>query len=156
VLIALAWMAITCVVPWLAEGASPNPYLVMGLVFLLSFIRAVFLEVLEVQGDGFVGKETLPVFLGEKKTFLVLKLAIALLTLVIVTLGLSLAPGVMIFLFVPAYTLYTLRLYERRLLGQALRLEALSEGLPLVTFLCTLLWSLLLDSRLRAKETPAN
>ncbi len=140
-LIALAWMAVTTLVPWLAEGAPGAPYLVMGFVFLVAFIRAVFLEILEVQGDGFVGKETLPVFIGMEKTFLVLKIAIGLLALEILALGIMgplPIPATVSLLIVPVYAFYTLRLYERRLLGQGLLLEALSEGLPLITCISTI------------------
>ncbi len=142
ILIALAWMTVSTLVPWLSEGAKPSPYLVMGFIFLVAFIRAVFLEVLEVQGDGFVGKETLPVFIGEEKTFQVLRGALALLALNTLALGVfqGLNPiHVVALLLVPAYAFFTLRLYEYRLLGQSLLLETLSEGLPLVCLGATLL-----------------
>ncbi len=141
ILIALAWMAVSTLLPWLAQGAPSSPYVVMGFIFLVAFIRAVFLEVLEVQGDGFVGKETLPVFIGEEKTFQVLRVAIGLLALNTLALGVfqGLSPiQVIILLLVPTYAFFTLRLYEYRLLGQSLLLETLSEGLPLVTLVTTL------------------
>ncbi len=141
ILIALAWMAVSTLLPWLAQGAPSSPYVVMGFIFLVAFIRAVFLEVLEVQGDGFVGKETLPVFIGEEKTFQVLRVAIGLLALNTLALGVfqGLSPiQVIILLLVPTYAFFTLRLYEYRLLGQSLLLETLSEGLPLVTLVATL------------------
>ncbi len=126
--IALAWMSFSTLVPWISENHSQSPYVLMAFSILIAFMRAVFLEILEVQGDGFVGKETLPVFIGEKKTFQILYVAIGLLALVIVW-GIRMIT----LLFIPVYCLLLLNLYRKRLLGQSLLLEGLTEALPITT-----------------------
>ncbi len=140
-LIASAWTAITAIIPWITSNNSSLPYLALSFVFLIAFIRAIFLEILEVQGDGFVGKDTLPVFLGEEKTFYILKIVIALLTVEIGAMYFFdklFISEILLLFFVPLYAFYTLRLYTKRLLGQSFLLEALSEGLPIIVFMCVI------------------
>ncbi len=138
-LIASAWVTITAIIPLLALNISFLPHLALSFIFLIAFIRAIFLEILEVQGDGFVGKDALPVLIGEEKTFHILKIVIAFLSIEIVAMYFlcKLSKIEMLFLFfVPFYAFYTLRLYTKRLLGQSFLLEGLSEALPIVVFIC--------------------
>ncbi|MFH1033800.1 MAG: 4-hydroxy-3-methylbut-2-enyl diphosphate reductase [Pseudomonadota bacterium] len=67
---ALAWAVIVAVLPAVAAGdASPGP---AGLAFIYAmvmvFVRCAFFDILDVQGDLIVGKETIPIVLGESKT----------------------------------------------------------------------------------------
>ena len=40
---------------------------------LFVFVRTAFFDLLDMQGDRLVGKETLPILMGEKRTLRVLK-----------------------------------------------------------------------------------
>jgi len=66
----LAWAFIVAVLPAVAQG--PNSWIGLGLAFtytlILMFLRCALFDVLDVQGDLIVGKETIPIVLGEAQT----------------------------------------------------------------------------------------
>lgn len=70
VLIGIAWGVVTVVLPSLAF-TDWNVFVALG-VFLwvagMVFVRTLFFEVLDRQGDRVVGQPTLPLMLGEKRT----------------------------------------------------------------------------------------
>ncbi len=75
ILIAVAWGVVTAVLPALA---APMNSLKTGLIaFILStgtvFARTAFFDILDIQGDRIVGKETLPIVLGPKRSFKLVK-----------------------------------------------------------------------------------
>ncbi len=138
--IALGWWAVLVFLPALVFEYRPVWGWLGLIVFIVAFARAVFLELLELQGDGFVGKETLPVFIGPQNTLRVLKI-------LWVGLGLAILGGLLkgdlphesSFLFLAFfYNYFVLRQYEKELLGKNFYLELLAEGLPVVTALCLL------------------
>jgi 4-hydroxy-3-methylbut-2-enyl diphosphate reductase len=67
---ALAWAVIVALLPAVAIG-SFQPW-TAGLAFIYAmvmvFVRCAFFDILDVQGDLIVGKETIPIVLGEAKT----------------------------------------------------------------------------------------
>ncbi len=67
---ALAWAFIVAVLPALAVGrVEPlTTGLAFGYTLLLVFVRCALFDILDVQGDLIVGKETIPIVLGEAKT----------------------------------------------------------------------------------------
>ncbi len=138
--IALGWWSILCFLPALVFKYRPVLFWLGMIVFLVAFMRAVLLELLELQGDGFVGKETLPVFIGPRKTFLVLKicwLGFGFSILGGLLWGGLMKEGVVAFLaFI--YIYFVLRQYEKELLGRDFYLELLAEGLPIITGLSLL------------------
>ncbi len=80
ILIALAWGVVTAVLPALAaENSSP---LSGAVVFLwaasLAFCRTAFFDILDMQGDRIVGKETIPILIGERRAFTLLKYLLVL------------------------------------------------------------------------------
>jgi (E)-4-hydroxy-3-methyl-but-2-enyl pyrophosphate reductase len=66
----LAWAFIVAVLP--AAALGPNSYVGLILAFVytlgLVFLRCAVFDVLDVQGDLIVGKETIPIVLGEGQT----------------------------------------------------------------------------------------
>ena len=138
--IAFGWWAVIVLLPALVFGYRPVLNWLGGVVWAVAFMRAVFLELLEFQGDGFVGKETLPVFIGRDRTLWVLKgvwLVFGLLVLGGLLAG-DLSPGFWGLFLAVGYAYFVLRQYERELLGRNFYLELLAEGLPVVTALCLL------------------
>jgi len=82
ILIVFAWGIVTSLFPVLsAQGmlsAATIPVLIwaMGIVF----VRTAFFDLLDMQGDKIVGRETLPIFIGEDKTRVLLKKLLLLLS----------------------------------------------------------------------------
>lgn len=89
ILIALAWGVVTTGVPALSsENAQlPGSLLAMFWAIGIVFCRTAFFDMLDIQGDRIVGKETLPIILGTNNTLKLLKKILILLTVSIVSLG---------------------------------------------------------------------
>lgn len=71
----LAWGAVTVFLPALVHQVSINTFLAALYVMGLIFIKNSMLDAVGVQGDLFVGKETLPMVWGRQKTRRVLNTA---------------------------------------------------------------------------------
>ncbi len=67
---ALAWAVIVAVLPAVAKGSLPSWPASLAFVYamVMVFVRCAFFDILDVQGDLIVGKETIPIVLGEAKT----------------------------------------------------------------------------------------
>jgi 4-hydroxy-3-methylbut-2-enyl diphosphate reductase len=66
----LAWAFITAVLPPVALGFTGLAPLVLCFVYtlVLVLVRCALFDILDVQGDLIVGKETIPIALGEDQT----------------------------------------------------------------------------------------
>ena len=124
--VATAWAFVTVLLPaWGEKSVSRLTWGTLLFIMGFMFVRSAMFDVLEVQGDRIVGKETLPVLIGEKKTLKLLRQLIGMLTVMAVvfpvtgllaTAGWWLLPGV---LFLAALIFA----YERRTLQGGLKLE---------------------------------
>ena len=75
ILIALAWGIVIALLPALYEKGRLS--WAAGAMYVwtcgLLFVRSAFFDILDMQGDRIVGKETLPILIGEKKSLALLK-----------------------------------------------------------------------------------
>ncbi|MCB2186916.1 MAG: 4-hydroxy-3-methylbut-2-enyl diphosphate reductase [Deltaproteobacteria bacterium] len=92
---ALAWAMIGAILPAAArEAFAPlGTPLAFAYILVLVFVRCAFFDVLDVQGDLIVGKETIPIVLGEKKTRRLLGMLLGGLALVLLAAPLAGLPG---------------------------------------------------------------
>jgi len=83
----LAWVGVIAVLPALGTSLFnwPRFLTTSSTVFLLSYARSGLFDILQLQGDLIVGKETLPITLGLKKTSMIIKCALLLSALILVT-----------------------------------------------------------------------
>ena len=144
ILIALAWAMVTT----FFSPLSVYGHLTISSVFVflwsmgLVFARTAFFDIIDMHGDRMVGRETLPIVVGEKSTILILK---SLLGIIAVTgflasmlqitenLGYALV-------ICPVFLLILLILYEKGHLMPSLRLEFLVETHFLITGIITAIW----------------
>ncbi|MDY6851240.1 MAG: 4-hydroxy-3-methylbut-2-enyl diphosphate reductase [Thermodesulfobacteriota bacterium] len=72
------WALTLSLIPALSpEGRLGWPTLIVGLIiFLMVFIRSALGDIIEIQGDRVVGRETIPIIIGEKKTLDLLNVAV--------------------------------------------------------------------------------
>jgi 4-hydroxybenzoate polyprenyltransferase len=88
----LAWAAITSVLPALSS-ATPIPWWQIAALscmsFLIVFVRSTLLDIRDIQGDRLVGKETIPIVLGTKRTLQLLVGAMTILAMLFVAAPLS-------------------------------------------------------------------
>lgn len=146
ILIAFAWGTVTAVLPALV--VSNHIGWITGLVFLWSagivFVRTAFFDILDMQGDRIVGKETLPILLGEKRSMRLLKIVLAILTaMLILAAALQFISNLgFLLLICPAALFLILRAYERALILPSIKLEFLIETNFILTGVVSLLWNL--------------
>ena len=145
-LIAMAWGIVTSLLPWLS--AAENIRLSTLIIFLWSlslvFVRTAFFDILDMQGDRIIGKETIPILLGEKRTLWLLKtILIANLSVLIFSSAFQLIPNLGYVLAIcPAFILVMLLAHERGYMLPGIRLEFLVESNFIVAGVAALIWSL--------------
>ena len=126
-LVAVAWALVTTLIPAWSDSHNPGlmTLVVLFFVLLLVFVRNALLDVFEVQGDRIVGKETLPVFIGEKKTLFILNIIMVILLVLLLLMplfglmskaGFWLLPGIV-------YIIGLTQLYNRGKINQGPKLE---------------------------------
>ncbi len=132
ILIALAWGVVTSVFPPLSARGGMG--LGAVLVFLASagmvFIRTAFFDILDMQGDRIVGKETIPIILGEKRSLTLLKRLLWGVALILALPALvGWLPGLALPLALcPAFFYVVMRTHERGYMLPGIRLEFLVES----------------------------
>ena len=146
VLIAMAWGIVTSVLPQLGE--SGNIHLDTAIIFLWSlglvFVRTAFFDILDMQGDRIVGKETIPILVGEKRALRHLKVILAInFGILFVSSAFQLIPGLgFLLLICPAFVFIMLSAHERGYMLPGIRLEFLVESNFAMAGIMTLVWSL--------------
>jgi (E)-4-hydroxy-3-methyl-but-2-enyl pyrophosphate reductase len=144
ILIALAWAMVTT----FFAPLSVYGHITISSVFVflwsagLVFVRTAFFDIVDMHGDRMVGRETLPIALGEKRTMLILKSTLGMLTLMGIvgsTLQLITNLGYLIALL-PFLFLTLLILYEKGYFMPSFRLELLVETNFLLTGIITGGW----------------
>jgi 4-hydroxy-3-methylbut-2-enyl diphosphate reductase len=89
ILIALAWGVITAALPALANPGDSTAG--AGVTFLwatgLVFGRTAFFDILDMQGDRIVGKETIPVLIGQERSLKMLKVILTVVTVLLISMG---------------------------------------------------------------------
>ncbi len=137
-LVASAWSLITILVPnWSVVTWYPFSYLMLMLVITI-YCRTSLFDVFDVQSDRIVGKETLPVCIGERKTLQFLTWSLygqACLALLPFVIGQG---KMMILSFLPftGYLLVLITLYKSGRLMASPRLEFVLETALYVLALC--------------------
>jgi len=140
----LAWVAVISVLPRLDGEPWQWPALlaISFVIFFLSFARSALFDILQFQGDLIVGRETLPLTIGIKKTSLIIKYALIL-------AGATLAAGLYFRWMTPVSSLLTLCVlgiylcltaYEKQWIYPGLNLEALVESNFLLAGAVSLVW----------------
>ncbi len=142
-LVPMAWAAV-CILPYFTDYRPVTVAYAGWIIFLLALVRTTMLDLLAVQGDRLVGKETLVVLAGEKNTLLFVVGALALLA-VTALLGpfAGISTGFSYFLLVPAviYGIFLKIGYARKLREDPIY-EVMIEIVPIVTGLCAIGWNL--------------
>ncbi len=143
-LITFAWAtAAVFFVPLSVEEGIPRSSIIVffwsaGLVFT----RTAFFDILDMYGDRMVGRETLPIVIGEKTTLKFLKGISALLALgVVITSCLNITTSVGYVLAAgPLMFILLFFLYEKGVLIPGFRLEFMVESLFAAIGIITLAW----------------
>ncbi len=145
-LIAMAWGIVTAVLPPLS--LSGNASWVTGLIFLwtaaIVFVRTAFFDILDMQGDRIVGKDTFAIMLGEKRTMRILKnMLIALVAALILLSSFHIISYLgLVLIGCPIFFLLLLSAYERGVLLPSIKLEFLVETNFILAGAVAFTWSI--------------
>jgi 4-hydroxy-3-methylbut-2-enyl diphosphate reductase len=130
-LIAIAWGMVTAVLPPLSKFGTITWVNVLVALWAVGmvFVRTAFFDLLDMQGDRLVGKETIPILLGEKRSMHVLKIILIVLTATLVfSSAFQLTSSLGFFLIIcPLLISIIIIMYERTLMFPGIRLEFLLE-----------------------------
>jgi 4-hydroxy-3-methylbut-2-enyl diphosphate reductase len=146
VLISLAWGVVTALFPILAATGAitwatiPTVAWAVGTVF----VRTAFFEILDMQGDQIVGKNTIPILLGKKPTLALLRLTLLFLFVIMFLSVVSgILPGLALgLLLCPIYLAVVISFHRRAYIRPGVWLEFLTESQFLLAGLITLIWSI--------------
>jgi 4-hydroxy-3-methylbut-2-enyl diphosphate reductase len=145
-LIAMAWGIVTAVLPPLSLTGKAS--WITGSIFLwtagIVFVRTAFFDILDMQGDRIVGKDTFAILLGEKRSMRILKnMLIALITALILLSSFHLISYLgLVLIGWPIFFLLLLSAYERGVLLPSIKLEFLVETNFILAGVAAFLWSL--------------
>jgi len=146
-LIALAWGIVSSVFPYLSVFGKFN--LKAGLIFIwvtgMVFVRTAFFDILDMQGDRLIGKETIPILLGEKRSFRLLKgILISLIAILFFSSVFHLIKSLgFVIVICPVFIFIVLSIHERGSILPGIKLEFLVETLFILAGVIALLWSVL-------------
>jgi len=141
---AVAWGVLAALIPVVCSDQEISGATVIAFFFVagMIFIRSGLFEIMAIEGDRVVGKETLAIALGKDRTFTLLvfgSLAFAAMLLgaawagVIPSLGYTLS-------LCGVYMLGYLLLYHRGLMESSLMLESLVEGNMILAGVLAFIW----------------
>ena len=145
-MIAVAWGMVTALLPPLSLTDKANG--VTLLIFLwtagIVFVRTAFFDVLDMQGDRIVGKETIAILLGEQRSLRLLKIMLLILIATLLLLSLFHLISYLGFVLVasPITLLFLLSAYEQGVLLPSTKLEFLVETNFVLAGAIAFLWSL--------------
>jgi 4-hydroxy-3-methylbut-2-enyl diphosphate reductase len=144
-LIAIAWGIVTAALPPLSLTGKAS--WIAGIIFLwtagIVFVRTAFFDILDMQGDRIVGKETFAILLGEKRSMRLLKnLLIGLIAALILLSFFHLISYLgLVLIGWPIFFLLLLSAYERGVLLPSIKLEFLVETNFILAGVAAFLWS---------------
>ncbi|MCP3923699.1 MAG: UbiA family prenyltransferase, partial [Desulfobacterales bacterium] len=145
ILIALAWGIIISATPALSALGKINLSTFMVFLWIsgMVFVRTAFFDVMDIQGDRIVGKETIPIYIGEKNTRLLLKYMLTILFAVLFLAGAlnMISPLGYVLNLYPLYLLIVLTAYEHRYVMPGVRLGFLIESGFFLAGIITWVWS---------------
>jgi (E)-4-hydroxy-3-methyl-but-2-enyl pyrophosphate reductase len=145
-LIAIAWGIVTAVLPPLSKFGSINWVNILVALWAsgMVFVRTAFFDILDMQGDRLVGKETIALLLGEKRSMRALKIILLILTAtLIVSSAFQLTSSLGFALILcPVFIMIIILAYERALMFPGIRLEFLIETQFFLAGIISLAWVL--------------
>jgi len=139
------WALTLSLVPALAADHRIDQAAVLTalIIFLLVFIRSALGDIIEIQGDRVVGRETIPIIIGEQKTLSWLNAAVGFLTLALVGgWALLLLPSLALVLTAcAAYAVFYLVLFRREQIIGSTFFEALIDANFILAGLLSWFWA---------------
>jgi 4-hydroxy-3-methylbut-2-enyl diphosphate reductase len=144
ILISVAWGVLAAILPPLAvDGQITLLNLLLFICFAgLVFVRTSFFDILDMQGDRLIGKDTIAIILGEKQMMNVLNVILVALIFILplVSIFQMVSPLGFALTICPIFMLMIFGMYRKGYLLPGIRLELLVETLFVLAGFITVLW----------------
>jgi 4-hydroxy-3-methylbut-2-enyl diphosphate reductase len=141
---AIAWAAVAALLPWIEAGSTPTPGVVTAFFFIagIVFIRSALSDILDIQSDRLIGRETLPVLIGGEKTLVLLQgISGLLFVLLFAACPAGWATSLSFFLLTCVFYIWIcFKLYDRRSGFSGVVLEGLLESGYIIAGFSAFLW----------------
>jgi 4-hydroxy-3-methylbut-2-enyl diphosphate reductase len=141
---AIAWGAVTALLPWIKAGPILTPGVVTAFLFVagIVFIRSALSDILDIQSDRLIGRETLPVLIGERKTFILLQgISGLLFVLLFVSPSAEWSTSLSFILLTCVFYIWIcFKLYDRRSGFSGVVLEGLLESVYTIAGVSAFVW----------------
>ena len=140
----IAWAVSTALIPFLGTRKSfiPSVAIAIAFAFSIAFIRAVVLDIRDIQGDRILGKETIPIAIGKERTntiLIILTASVAVLLFVSSLLGWTTSLGYYLLPCV-AYAFSYQYLFQKRIVSEGLLLETIADFNFIFTGIIAFVW----------------
>jgi (E)-4-hydroxy-3-methyl-but-2-enyl pyrophosphate reductase len=147
VFVALAWAWVIVLIPSLNQETlfTYKSLSIMAFIISTVFIRSVIFDVVGIEGDRIVGRETIPILIGPKRT----EIMLLIITIIIgVYMGLSAVFGLVptlsyYFILSPLLMVASLYIIQKRHMQANRLFEVLIDSLFIFIGLITYLWQVL-------------
>ncbi len=141
---AMAWGMVTAVLPALNDPRYFNTKMAVAFVFtfVLVFIRSSMSDIMDIQSDKLLGRETIPVVIGKEKTQTLLKvILLILLCILLISFWAGWTSAISIFLIIPLlYIWICFQLCDRRSGLSGATIEGLLETIYIIAGFAVLCW----------------
>jgi len=144
IFLGIAWALTTALLPFILNEPQPLAPMAVALAFAFSiaFFRAVLMDIRDIQGDRFVGKETIPIAIGREWTKnMLIGVAVIMACLLVTSARLDWTSNFSLWL-IPCvlYACLYLFLYHKKVIGEGLVCEAVADFNFILAGILAFLW----------------
>jgi 4-hydroxy-3-methylbut-2-enyl diphosphate reductase len=141
---ALAWAVVASILPGIENSLSVTPGMIMAFLFTsgIVFVRSAMSDILDMQSDRLLGRETIPVLIGKEKTQTLLQgILFSLVVLLSMAYPLGWTPSLSYTLLISVFFIWIyFKLYDRRAAFSGAVIEGLLETSYILAGLSAVLW----------------
>jgi 4-hydroxy-3-methylbut-2-enyl diphosphate reductase len=146
IFVSLAWAWVIVLIPFLNQEIF-SPYKSLSILFFVTstvFIRSVVFDIVSIEGDRIVGRETIPILLGRKRAQLMLLVFTIMIGIyMLLSAAFQLVPTLGYYLIVsPAFIILCLYIFQKRRIQASRFFEAIIDTNFILIGIVTYMWQL--------------
>jgi 4-hydroxy-3-methylbut-2-enyl diphosphate reductase len=147
IFVALAWAWVIVLIPMLNKEIyfSYRSLSILAFIIVTVFIRSVVFDIMSIEGDRIVGRETIPILIGQRRTqIMLLVLTIIIGIFMSLSVAFELVPTLGYYLILsPVFMVVCLYFLQKRRIQASILFEAIIDSNFIFTGIITNLWLLL-------------
>jgi len=144
IFIAIAWVWVIVLIPILQQhiSFSYKSATIIGFMLLTVFIRSVVFDIVSIEGDRIVGRETIPILIGQKRTQTMLFIISVIIgTFILLSAVFGLVPSLGYYLILPPTGMVIcLYFFQQKRIHASTLFEAIIDSNFLLAGLIAYLW----------------